>query len=111
MTTTTNFTPQVGSFVQYTMVTDTVVYEVVKVTAKTITVRPTIDGPRTWRCELVDHNDYPVIRTEQVVDETQPVKVLRRRQDGTYRLCDSASPLRPPYMVEGVPVRKTDYRF
>ena len=109
--TTTNFTPQVGSFVQYTMVTDTQVYEVVKVTAKTITVRPTVDGPRTWRDENVDQGPFPVVFTEQVADKAQPVKVLRRRQDGTFRLYDGAFPLRPPRMVEGVPVRKTDYRF
>ena len=106
-----DYQPNVGDFLSCLLVTDTRVYEVVATTEKTITVRETDDGDRTWRDPLVDQGASPVILTEQVVGEDNPTRVMRRRKDGTYRIDNGGYPLRPCRQCEGVPVRRTDYRF
>ena len=101
--------PKVGDFVSYTLVTDTVIYEVVGVTAKTIKVRGTRKG-EIIASENVGGNPYPVVYREAVSVIDYPVQTVRLRKDGTYRL-DSWSPLRPATMIDGKPVTVTDYRM
>jgi hypothetical protein len=102
-------------FVAYTLVTDTRVYEIVGRTAKTLKLRPTSDGERNIRDTLVDGGTSdecpPVIWTEQVPCPDAKVITVRLRQDGTYRTWRTANPLRPCTEIEGVPCRRTDYRF
>lgn len=99
---------KVGDFVSHMLVTDSVVYEVVKVTPKTITVRPTSAGDVLQ----TDGAPYPVVYREAV---RQPYsgsdRVVRLRKDGTYRMGDWARPLHLARMIDGKPVSKTDYSF
>lgn len=99
---------KVGDFVSHTLVTDTRVYEVVKVTPKTITLRPTSTGDVLES----DGAPYPVVYREAV---RQPYsgsdKVLRVRKDGTYRVDDWAHPLTIARMIDGKPVSRTDYKM
>lgn len=102
-------------FVAQLLVTDTMVYEVVGRTPCTLKLRRTRDGERITKDMLVDGADVPecppVLWTEQVPDEDAPVKVVRRRKDGTYRLFRTGYALHPCSEVDGRPVRRTDYRF
>lgn len=102
--------PQPGQFVSYALVTDTVTYRVEKVTAKTITLRPCKSG-EVVKSENRDGNPFPVVWTEAVPMEDAPSRVVRLRKDGTYRLADWARPLRPATMIDGKPVKYTDYRM
>ena len=102
--------PQVGDFLAWTMVTDTVVYEVVKTTASTITVRRTRGGDVVRR-HNVDGDPYPLVYTAERPDPTASTRVLRRRADGTFRVGNGANPMRPAITHEGVPVSLTDYRM
>lgn len=101
---------QPGDFVQYTLVTDTRVYEVVGKTAKTLRIRPANKGERV-ASENHDGNPYPVVWTEAESDPDGAVITVRLRKDGTYRLANWARPLRPATIVEGKPVFYTDYRM
>lgn len=107
------FTPEtveVGDFVSYTMVTDTQVYEVVAKTAKTITVRRARDGDFK-ESKHEGGNPYPLVWTGQVADPDAEPRVLRWRKDGTIRSHRSGNPFRFATVIEGHPVRYTDYRF
>lgn len=101
--------PEVGDFVSYTMVTDTRTFEVVKTTAKTITLRDMVDGEILKR-EDRDGSGWPQVYTEQVSSEGMPETTVRLRKDGTYRVASYAV-LRPATMIDGKPVRYTDYRM
>lgn len=101
------FTP--GSFVQYTMVTDTVVLEVVKATAKTITVRGTGDGEVLHK-RNADGNPFPIVYTEAVPAPGATPKTFRLRKDGTFRAYSGGRPIRPAALIDGRPARVTDYR-
>jgi len=108
-TPTTPEAPTVGSFVRELLVTDTRVYEVVAVTARTLTLRPTRDTD--WsKSENRDGNPYPLVWTGQQPDPTAPTRLVRLRKDGTYRTHRSANPLRPATVVDGHVARFTDYR-
>jgi hypothetical protein len=99
---------KVGDFVSYTMVTDTQVYEVVKVTPKTITIRHTSTGDVLW----TDGAPYPVVYREAVREPySGSDRVLRVRKDGTYRVGDWARPLTIAQMIDGKPVSRTDYKM
>lgn len=90
-------------FVTETLVTDTLVYEVLETTAKTMTIRSMARG------EQVYHNGepLPVIGLKAVSDPNGYVKVVRLRKDGTYRTGNGMNPLR----VTTNPVFMTDYKF
>jgi hypothetical protein len=99
---------KVGDFIAYTLVTDSRVYEVVKTTAKTITVRPTQSG------EVLesDGSPYPVVWHEAVrMAGNGSDRVLRLRKDGTYRVADWARPFTLARMIDGKPVSRTDYKM
>ncbi len=97
------------TFVTETLVTDTVTYEIIKRTPKTITVRTTITG------DVLKSQDpgsgYPQVWCEAVGDPEGTLYTLRLRKDGTYRRAVWANALRPATMIDGKPVTYTDYSF
>jgi hypothetical protein len=97
-----------GMFLAETLWTDTRVYEVVRVTARTITVRSTMAG------EILDRRDdgsgFPTVWTEALSDPDGYVKTVRVRKDGTVRTGQGARPMRPAGDIDGRPVTYTDYR-
>jgi hypothetical protein len=103
--------PHVGDMLGWTLVTDTLAYEVTKVTARTITVRRATSTNRTIRTENRDGNPYPISWTAVEADSLAPTQVLRRRLDGTFRFGDNSHPLRPLATIDGIPVERTDYRM
>lgn len=103
------FRPRVGDFVEETLVTDTRVYEVIRATAKTLTLRPVLEDG-VVRAENRDGNPFPVVFRKAVADPDAPTFTVRMRQDGTYRIASWASALRPATMINGQPVTFTDYR-
>ena len=104
-----------GDFLSESLVTDTLVYEVVKVTAKTVTVRRMMSGGpvhEDTRCDKGAHG-LSVVWEEQVTKPEAETRTLRVRKDGTIRAGShvGASPFYPTTKVNGVPVRRVDYRF
>ena len=98
-------------FLSQLLVTDTMVYEVIGRSPKTLTLRTTGSGDK------LDSRDngspYPVVYSEAISDESGRVFVVRLRKDGTYRVGNycGANPLRPAKMVDGKPVTTIDYSF
>ena len=109
MTTTPLPTPQIGDFIESRMVTDSTVYEIVKVTPSTITIRTTKDTSYT-DTENRSGNPYPCVWQGVAADPTGKKTVVRLRKDGTYRV-DSWTALRPAAVRDGNPCRFTDYRI
>ena len=103
----------VGDFLSESLVTDTIVWEVVKVTAKTVTIRTTRDAGEFTEDTAVDKAPMPVVWEAREANPAGATKTLRVRKDGSVRIGDHAgsSPLRPAPMVNGKPVRRIDYRF
>ena len=104
-----------GDFLSESLVTDTLVYEVVKVTDKTVTVRRTMTGDNFTKDTACDEgaNGLAVTWEEQIVNPDAKARTLRVRKDGTIRAGShvGASPFYPTRKVNGVPVRRVDYRF
>lgn len=100
---------QIGDFLSATLVTDTMVYEVVGRTEKTLKIRACERGEIVKR-ENRDGNPWPVVWTEALSWENGTVQIVRRRKDGTYRTFEGANPLRPAARIDGKPVSYTDYR-
>ena len=101
----------VGDFLQYTLVTDTVVVEVVKKTDKTLWLRTTQVGEKV-RVDNVDGNPYPVIYDEILANpETGKVFKLRERKNGGFRYAETYGTIYPATTIDGVPVKRTDYRY
>ena len=103
-----------GDFLSESLVTDTLVYEVVKVTAKTVTVRRTMTGDKFTKDTACDEgaNGLAVTWEEQVINPHAEARTLRLRKDGTIRSGShvGASPFRPAKLVDGKPARRVDYR-
>lgn len=100
----------VGDFVQYAMVTDTVILEVVGKTAKTLWLRGAQRG-EVVRTDNIDGNPYPV---QWVAAEPNPEGLtfkLRERKDGGFRIAETYGRITEAVKLDGVPVFKTDYRF
>lgn len=104
-TATATITPET-TYVAETLVTDTVIYQIVGRTARTLTIRATRDGAVTKR-DNIGGNPYPVVFIAAEPDPGGAVFTVRLRKDGTYRLA-GGRPLRP---VVGDPVRRVDYRY
>lgn len=105
----------VGDYLSESLVTDTLVYEVVKVTAKTVTVRRMrSDGPAHTdeQCDKGAHG-LSVMWEEQVANPHAETRTMRVRKDGTIRSGShaGASPFYPTRTINGVPVRRVDHRF
>ena len=84
------------------LVTDTICWEVIASTAKTLTLRMMRQG------ELVSTTGgyLPIVRTEALPDENGQVVTVRLRKDGTYRI-GGGRPLR----FTDSPTYRTDYSF
>lgn len=110
ITSTTQVQP--GSFVSYSLVTDSVTYEVIKTTERTITIRRTKQG-EVLRKENYGGNPYPVLWKECVSDEEGRTMTLRQRKDGHFgpKCGASYSRIRHATLVDGKPVQRTDYRY
>lgn len=106
---------KVGDFLAESLVTDTLVWEVIKITAKTVTVRATTGTGVVHKDEACDTtpNGLGVVWEEQAGNPDFITKTLRVRKDGSIRNGDHAGvrPLRPATMVNGQPCRRIDYRF
>lgn len=86
------------------LVTDTRAYDVVKMTAKTVTVRPRVRGEVVYS----DGAPFPVVYNETVESPEAPTRVVRERKDGTYRMGAGCNAL----MFTSVPpTTRTDYSF
>ena len=108
-------TVEPGMFLSESLVTDSLVYEVVKVTAKSVTVRRTMTGGAIYddeRCDKGAHG-LPVVWEEQVINPNAKTRTLRVRKDGTIRAGShvGARPFHKTPMVNGRPARRVDYRF
>ena len=106
---------KVGDFLSELLVTDTVVYEVIKVTAKTVTVRNTITTGVSHEDLQCDTGAYGLaVYWEEVASwHNGPTQTLRVRKDGTLRSGNHAGarPFRPARTINGVPARRIDHRF
>lgn len=104
-----------GDYLAESLVTDTLVYKVVKVTAKTVTVQRTKTSGNVHKDGKCDEGAYGLSVTweEQVDNPDAKTRTLRVRKDGTIRAGShtGARPFRPARMIDGVPVRRVDYRF
>lgn len=96
-------------YLSETLVTDTIVYEIVGRTAKTLTLRKMRHGDLARK---VNHggNPYPCV-WEYAVPGDGPTITVRLRKDGTYRTGQGGRPLRPATKIDGRPVIYTDYRM
>lgn len=88
------------------LVTDTRAYDVVASTAKTIKVRNRPEGEVVDT--YMDGGPFPVVFNATKTDTDYPIKTLRLRKDGTYRMADWAKPL---WFQDEEPTTRTDYRF
>jgi len=102
-----------SDYLTETLVTDTVVYQVVARTASTIRVRRTRETGERWadgRCDVGAHG-LTVQWCAVAPDADDTPRTVRRRKDGTYRAGGPSSrPLRDAPTVGGVPVRRVDMR-
>lgn len=107
---------EVGDFVSSTLVTDTIVFEVVAISAsgKTITIRRTKTG------DVVEREDngspYPVVYSEAVSDPNGDTFRLRRNKRGRFggsgRDGDpTGRSLVKCRRIDGKPVKRVDYSF
>lgn len=100
-----------AAYLESLLFTDTVVYQVMGRTAKTLTLRDTREGD-VAKSENRDGNPYPVVWTyAEDFPESERTFTVRLRKDGTYRIADWAHPLQPARMIDGRPVAFTDYRY
>ena len=103
-----------GDFLSELLYTDTLIWEVVATTAKTITIRGT---RRTDKAKSSDNGSpYPIVYCEVGSDPTRETKVVKLRKDGTFRTGRGMNPLYPaPKMDFGsgikTPYDKTDYSY
>ena len=104
-----------GDFLSAALVTDTVVYEVVKVTPKTATLRTTRTGTGVYSDEQCDASEHGmgVVWQEVVSDPDGDTKVVRLTKKGTLRNGNyaRAGVFRKSMLVNGSPVKRVDYRF
>jgi uncharacterized protein YfkK (UPF0435 family) len=96
---------EVGDFVQYAMVTDTKVLEVVGKTAKSIKLRETL---RTG----VKHDGGGLIVFSEVAPNLDGELVtLRERKEGGFKIHRSYGKIFHARIIDGAPVERTDWGF
>lgn len=106
----------VGDFITEDLYSDTVVWEVIKTTGKTITARRCTKGDTLHR-EDRNGNGWPQIYREALTDPDGDVRILRERKrrngkDGHYSFdTDGRRGTYPARMIDGKPVSVTDYRY
>lgn len=84
------------------LVTDTIVYEIVAQTPKTITLRLCRKGDNVSR-----DSDWPIVYSEAVSNPSGETKTLRLRKDGTFRSYNGGFALH----FTSKPAFRTDYSF
>jgi len=105
------FQPEVHDYLQYTMVTDTQVYRVTRVSESSIWVIPCSQKKDGNKWVENRGGPYPCVWTEVEPNERAEPKRLGRRKDGTFRIASYCHPLRPATLIMGSPVQYTDYRM
>lgn len=90
-------------FMTETLVTDTRCWEVVRKTAKTITIRQMSQGEQVYN----DGAELPVVGHIAVTCPEGYTMTVRLRKDGTYRTGQGMRPLRETE----TPIFYTDYKF
>ncbi len=104
----TNATHMTTDYATEKLVTDQVAYEIVRRTAKSVTLRPMQDGPEI-RTENRGGNPWPVVYRQAIpypASANVRERVLRIRKDGTFRF-----PGGRPLRFTNDPVCVTDYRY
>ena len=108
-------TVEPGMFLSESLVTDSIVWEVVKVTPKSVTLRPTTEGDEITEDESCDKgaNGLSVVWNERVSNPNAETRTLRVRKDGTIRFGShvGARPMYRTPMKNGKPVARRDNRF
>ena len=102
-----------GMFITQDLYSDTLIWEVIKTTDKTITVRRCKNGEIVHR-EDRNGNGWPQVYTEALPDEDGTVKTLRERKGkrGHYSFDrDGRRGTYPAREIDGRPVKLTDYRY
>lgn len=97
-----------AGFMSYTLVTDTVVLEVIGHTAQTLTLRSTLHG------DVVESNgaSYPVTWTEALPNPDGKVYKVRVNRHGGFNAPGAVNrSLHPTHTIEGVPVSRRDWSF
>jgi hypothetical protein len=82
------------------LVTDSICYEVIRQTNKTISLRKCLSG------EMVS-GEWPVVYSAAVSNPEGETITLRLRKDGTFRRANWANPMR----FTSQPAFRTDYAF
>lgn len=107
---------EVGDFVSSTLVTDTVVFEVIDISpsGKTITIRSTRTGDVVARES--NGSPYPIVYNEALSNPNGDTFRLRRRKSGRFggsgRDGDpTGRSLVKCRRIDGKPVKRTDYSF
>ena len=104
-----------GDFLSESLVTDTIVYEVIKVTKATITVRKTIGTDISHKDPHCDEGGHGLsVQWEEVKPwHNGWTKTFRVRKDQTIRSGShvGARPFYPTKKINGVPVQRRDWRF
>lgn len=109
--TTAAVTFETGQFLAEPLVTDTLVYEVVKTSASSVWVRRTQESGNNHRDVNVDQGPFPLIWQGQKANPDAEIKRLGIRKDGSIRMYAGGSKLRLAPIVGGEPVRRVDYRY
>jgi hypothetical protein len=104
---------RVGDVVPELMVTDTIMWRVIKRTKSTCTVALMSDTTKTFR--LPSSGDW-VVYTEVELQNINTTKTMRLRKDGlfwinSYRVAFAATTMTHPVTGEQVFARRTDYSF
>lgn len=108
---------QVGDFLSQSLVTDTIIYEVIKTTKSTITLRKCSMGEVVVR-DFDRVGDFPIVYTEAVANPDGEVITVRERKlrngkGGHYTAVKTSRPrwLKVAKQIDGKPVFTTDYSF
>lgn len=104
---------QPGDFLACQLVTDTSVYEVVKVTAKTVTLRDTRQTDERFEDDRVDNGQFPVIYTAVEGDPEGSTLRVGLSKDGRLKVGNwaRAGHYYVPMRINGHAVQRTDFRF
>jgi hypothetical protein len=97
-----NTTQTTNKFAVELLYTDTVCWEVIASTAKTLTLRAMREG------EVISNSGgpCPIVRCEALPNESGHIVTIRRRKDGTYRIGGG----HPLHFTDN-PTYRTDYSF
>lgn len=104
-----------GDFLSAPLVTDTVVYEVIKVTPKTVTMRETTSVPGAYTDESCDIGGYGTAVMWHPVAPNEKGRTMTRRisKDGILKIGSyaRAGKFSKCMLVNGQPVKRIDHRY